>query len=58
MAQLTITNTTKSEFTFFIGLYNFCFEEIFRELSQESFPPAIEVPFNIYIGNRRVYDLF
>ena len=42
MAQLTITNTAKSEFTFFIGLYNFCFEEIFRELLEESFPPAIE----------------
>ena len=54
MAQLTITNTAKSEFTFFIGLYNFCFEEIFRELPEESFPPAIESPIYIYIGTMRV----
>ena len=42
MAQLTIKNTAKSEFTFFIGLYDFCFEEIFSELPEESFLPAIE----------------
>ena len=54
MAKLTIKNTAKSEFTFFIGLYNFCFEEIFRELTEESFPPAIESHIYIYIGAMRV----
>jgi hypothetical protein len=54
MAQLTITNTAKSEFTFFIGLHNFCFEEIFRELPEESFSPAIESSIYIYRGAMRV----
>jgi hypothetical protein len=54
MAQLTITNTAKSEFTFFIGLYNFCFDEIFRELPEESFTPAIESHIHIFIGTMTV----
>ena len=54
MAQLTIKNTGKSEFTFFIGLHNFCFEEIFREFPGESFPPAIEPNIYIYSGTMRV----
>ena len=56
MTQLTIANTAKSEFTFFIGLHNFCLEEIVREIPEESFPPAIES--HIYIGTMRVQDLF
>ena len=56
MTQLTIANTAKSEFTFFIGLHNFCLEEIVREFPGESFPPAIES--HIYIGTMRVQDLF